>query len=384
MNTNSKGLSDDLKQKLKTLTKKERTYFQCMWPKSGVLYITSKPGIAKSAIARNIAEKMGFAYKDIRLAMVDETDVGLFPSIGEVNGEKCLDHVVPRWAVDANEQPTIIHFEELNRASAQVRNAALQILLERAIGTRFHFNSNVLMIASGNLGDEDGTDVEEFDSALNGRLIHMKHTLSVAEWMEGYAKENIHPTIVSYLENYPEFMYKESTEDGPKAYASPRTWTFLSDYVVANYGMESSPREFLQDLFQIASSYVGVSAKKFLTYCEDMLNINIEDVINRFDEIKADLGKYNRDKKSELIQSLKKKDIEPMSDFQRENVTKFLKLIGEDELVDYLLGLLDVPNKAINTPNTKAFLRQFKEVLMKTKGINKKNTDSLVTVKQKQ
>ena len=36
----------------------------------------TKPGIAKSAIARNIAEKMGFAYKDIRLAMVDETDVG--------------------------------------------------------------------------------------------------------------------------------------------------------------------------------------------------------------------------------------------------------------------------------------------------------------------
>lgn len=383
MNINDKRLPDDLKAKVKSLTNKERTYFQCMWPKSGVLYITSKPGIAKSAIARSIAEKMNFAYKDIRLAMVDETDVGLFPALGEIDGVKCLDHVVPKWAVDANKRPTIIHFEELNRASAQVRNAALQILLERAIGTGFHFNDNVLMIASGNLGDEDGTDVEEFDAALNGRLIHMKHTLSVKEWMEGYAKVNIHPIIVSYLENYPEFMYKESTEDGPKAYASPRTWTFLSDYIVANYGMEATPREFITDLFQIASSYIGVSAKKFLSYCEDQMNININDVINRFDEIEKDLKKYNRDKKSELIQGLKKTDIEPLSDFQRENITKFLKLIGDDELVDYLLGLLDVPNKALNTPNTKAFLRQFKEILMKTKGMNKKNTDSLVTVKSK-
>ena len=113
MNLYNKRLPDSLKEKLKLLTQKERTYFQCMWPKSGVLYITSKPGIAKSAIARNIAEKMEFSYKDIRLAMVDETDVGLFPSLGEINGVKCLDHVVPKWAIDANTKPTIIHFEEL-------------------------------------------------------------------------------------------------------------------------------------------------------------------------------------------------------------------------------------------------------------------------------
>jgi hypothetical protein len=37
-------------------------------------------------------------------------------------------------------------------------------LLEREIGTAFKFNDNVLMMSSGNLGDEDGTDVEEFDS----------------------------------------------------------------------------------------------------------------------------------------------------------------------------------------------------------------------------
>lgn len=383
MKKNVQGLPDNLKEKLSTLTEKERTYFKLMWPKSGVLYITSKPGIAKSAITRSIAEKMGFAYKDIRLAMVDETDVGLFPAVGEIDGIKCLEHVVPKWAIDSNKRPTIIHFEELNRASQQVRNAALQILLERAIGTEFKFNDNVLMIASGNLGEEDGTDVEEFDSALNGRLIHMKHSLSVKEWMDGYAKDNIHPVIVDYLEAYPEFLYKDPTEDGPKAYASPRTWTFLSDYIVANYGMDSEPRVFIQDLFRVGGSYIGVSAKKFITYCEDRTNLTIDDIINRYDEVAKDLSKYNRDKKSELIQSLKKKDIEIMDAHQRANVTKFLQIIGEDELTDYLLGLFDTPNKKLDTPNTKEFLRQFKEVIMKTRGINKKNTDSLVTVKQK-
>jgi len=166
-------MPSQIRERMATLTPRERKYFMTMWPKSGVMYITSKPGIAKSAIAREIADKMGFKYLDIRLSMVDETDVGLYPNISTVDngGEmvKCLDFVVPRWAIEANKQPTIIHFEELNRAQLPVRNAALQILLERCIGTEFKFNDTVLMMASGNLGDEDGTDVEEFDNALNNR-----------------------------------------------------------------------------------------------------------------------------------------------------------------------------------------------------------------------
>ena len=375
-------MSDDIKQKVSTLTKREQTYFKQMWPKSGVLYITSKPGVAKSAIARNIALQMGYAYHDVRLAMVDETDVGLFPDKVEIDGHKCLDFVVPRWAIEANKRPTIIHFEELNRATLQVRNAALQILLERAIGTDFKFNEGVLMIASGNLGDEDGTDVEEFDTALNGRLIHVKHTLGKDEWIKGFAEENVHPIIVSFIESNPEFLYKDPTDDGPKAYASPRTWTFLSDYIIGNYGIKSNPKEFVKDLMYVASSYVGNSAKKFTQYCEEQINLNINDIINRFDEVEADLAKYNRDKTSELIQSLKNKDIESMTDFQRENITKFLNKVGQDELMDYLLGILDIASKDVETPNIKKFLRQYSEVLLKTKAINRKNTDSVVTIKK--
>ena len=164
MKFENKLLPEALKNRMNTLTEMEKTYFQVMWAKYGVLNITSKPGVAKSAIGKSIADKMEFKYRDIRLTMVDETDVGLYPSVSEIelDGQmiKCLDFVVPRWAIEANKQPTIIHFEELNRASQQVRNAALQILLERQIG-EFKFNDNVLMMSSGNLGDEDGTDVEE-------------------------------------------------------------------------------------------------------------------------------------------------------------------------------------------------------------------------------
>lgn len=362
-------LPEKFKSLLHNLTEREQTYFRIMWAKYGVLYITAKPGVAKSAIARSIADKMGFRYMDLRLSMVDETDVGLFPSITEdENGLKCLDHVVPRWALESNKQPTIIHFEELNRASQAVRNAALQILLERQIGINFAFNDTVLLMASGNLGDEDGTDVEEFDSALNNRLIHYKHVLTTDEWINNFAEDNVHRTITSYIKVHPEQLYK--TSDGSQAYATPRSWTMLSEFIIKNFGKEADPKDFLQILKVVAASYVGNSAMKYIQYCEDMLNINIKDVLDRYDAIKDDLKKYNRDKNSELIQSLKELDLNKLSDKQISNASKFLKTIGEDELTAYLLYILD-NNLDITTTKIKSFMLEFKDVLQTIKKINR-------------
>lgn len=369
----SKQLSPEMQEKLYLLTPKERKYFAVMWTKYGVLNITSRPGVAKSAIGRSICEKMGFRYMDIRLSMVDETDVGLYPDVSEIEVDgkiiKCLDFVVPRWAIEANKQPTIIHFEELNRASQQVRNAALQLLLERQIGTNFNFNENVLMMSSGNLGDEDGTDVEEFDSALNNRLVHINHVLSVDEWIENFAEANCHRLVTSFIKAHPEKMHQPASEN-TKAYATPRSWTMLSEFIVTNYGQDASPREFLPLLKEVATGYIGNTAMKFIQYCEDMLNISIQDVLNNYDRVKKDLEKYNRDKNSELIQSLKEIDITKLSDKQLVNAVKFLKNVGDDEKTAYLLFILDNVTD-VTSPKLKKFLLEFEDLLRTIKKINK-------------
>jgi hypothetical protein len=363
----------EMAEKLSLLTPKERKYLAIMWAKYGVLYITSKPGVAKSAIGRSIAEKMGYRYLDMRLSMSDESDFK-YPYLEDMplsNGSgkmvKVSGYAVPRWAYEANNQPTIIHFEELNRAPQFVRNAALQILLEREIG-EFKFNDNVLMMASGNLGDEDGTDVEEFDAALNNRLIHVSHSLSVDEWLGDFASDNCHKLITSFIKAHPEQMYK--TSDNSKGYATPRSWTMLSKFITSNWGMDASPKDFLPLLKEVATGYLGNSAMKFIQYCEDMLNISINDVLNNYDGIKKDLEKYNRDKNSELIQSLKEIDITKLTDKQLTNAVKFLKNVGDDEKTAYLLYILDNITDVTN-PKLKKFLLEFEDLLRTIKKINK-------------
>lgn len=356
------------------LSDREKKYFKMMNSKSGVLFITSAPGYAKSAIMRSIAEKVGYQYFDIRLSMIDETDVGLYPSLDEemIDGvsQRMLAHVAPKWAYKANEKPTIIHFEELNRSTLAVRNAALQILLEREIGAFFAFNSNVLMCSSGNLGEEDGTDVEEFDQALNNRLIHIEHTMPYTEWVDQYASKNVAPVIVQFLKTHTEHYYKKpdqrnTTNKTNKAYATPRSWTFISDYIFENYGewvektdldgnevkdkngksvmIRKFPniRTWINDVKEIGHGYIGASNAQFIRYCEDTLKINLDDVLDRFDDIIDDVKNFNRDKKSELLANMKERSVSVLKPKQLENLIKFLGTISDDEIVGYLLHVLD-------------------------------------------
>jgi hypothetical protein len=226
----------DFIERLKTLTEKEGIYFSVMKSQYGVLFIKSKPGVAKSAIAKEIANKLGLQYVDIRLSMADETDMQ-FPNLTFDEKLNChvIESAIPQWAAMANERPTLIHFEELNRAPQAVRNAALQILLERGIGPKYKFNKDVFMMSSGNLGEEDGTDVEEFDSALNNRLIQLNHSLTIQEWFDWGKEKFIHPDISSFIEFYNDYFYKGPTEN-TQTYASPRSWVMLSEYITQNFG----------------------------------------------------------------------------------------------------------------------------------------------------
>ena len=373
---------------LSKLNEKELMYFRMMYPKSGVLFLTSAPGIAKSAMQRSIAKKIqkvelffdedgkidqeksgkviarSLFYIDLRLAMLDETDVGLFPDKKEMMVvdknqneilQAFLDHIVPKWAFYANNPPakkdgdelpycgTLIHFEELNRAPLSVRNAALQILLERCIGFEFEFNQDVFMVSTGNLGEEDGTDVEEFDSALNGRLIHIEHTMSFEEWVEYWAKDNIQPLIIRYLTAHPEFYYvgKASRTEKDKAYASPRTWEFISNYITANYGFNSEPKFWLNDLQIIGDGYIGAVNVKFLKYVRDVLKISIQDILQRYPQLQREGAHFTRDISSELLSDLRHLNVKELRPNEIENCKLFMLDLNEDEVAAFLLKLID-------------------------------------------
>lgn len=327
--------------------------------------------------------KMGMLYIDFRLSMVDETDVGMYPTktTKDVDGVpmEFLDHVPPMWAFESNRVPTLIHFEELNRASQHVRNAAMQILLERSVGVKFHFNNNVLMVCSGNLGDEDNTDVEELDKALNGRLIHKKYDLSVNEWLEDFARENVNPVVVRYIEINGDQLYPSFTNSEESAYASPRSWTFLSDYVKENFSKKDSDGNFvawadLNDyigfISPIAHEYIGsAAARRFCQYMQDQLSITIVDILDAYGKVRNDVKTANQSRWADWMHSLKERPIEDITEKQIQNVIEFLKDANGEMRTSYLVYIVD-KNSTVNKKNIQLIASAFKDEYKKISASN--------------
>lgn len=411
----------DFQEKLSSLTKQQLKYFNVMRTQYGVPYIKSKPGIGKSAIAKTIADKMGLQYIDIRLSMADETDLQ-FPNITyrEDIKRKVIEFAIPEWAAKANQKPTLIHFEELNRAPLAIRNAALQILLDRCIGADFSFNENVFMVASGNLGEDDGTDVDDFDNALNNRLIHINHELSVEDWLE-WGEGRIHPDILSFINLYPSNFYVKPNED-TETYASPRSWQMLSEFVYKNFGggpklndkgeiildSEKNPVHFLDgykidkkgnvikssetneplrnwgdyndyiyQLEELCFGFVGYkAAAAFIKFLQERTTLSLKDIINDYDKVKEKLEEFNRDKKSELISEAKESRIDKWSEKNIENFTSFLKECSSDERMGFLLHIIDTSHhkyeNGVKTPSVKKLLTNFKEDFKKIEYMNDK------------
>ena len=335
---------------------------------SGVLFVKGKPGIGKTALFKAVAEKNNWNFIDCRLAQLDETDIIGTPEKIEYGDYRVTQFAHPKWLVQANERPTLILFDELNRASLSVRNAALQILNERQIGD-LKLNDNVFMVATGNLGEEDGCEVEELDNALNNRLVHWNFELTFSEWKSAFADAHVNSTILGFLENNGEYFYR-NPNDGEAAYPTPRSWTFLSDLI----GKDTGPSEFLNILKSCGHAYIGGALTKFLRYCEDTMAISVKDIIERYPQIKKDVEKLNRDRKSELLSGLKKVDLVKFSKQKNganklKNVSDFLNLIDEDERVGFLNDILENidPDEIDNNKVFEKFLTQYSNVFGKIK-----------------
>jgi len=349
---------------------------------AGVLFLEGKPGIGKTAIMEALADKHNLLFTDLRLAQIDSSEVGGIPKSFvekmEVHGESVDEHYfkycLPNWAIRANKATSIknhktgknysgalIFFDELNRASLETRNASLQILNEKKIGDSFKFNDNVYMASAGNLGDEDGTEVEEFDSALWNRLVPMRYELTFGEWKNQFAAANVNPFIVEFLEGRPEFMWKKDSKDVEKSYATPRSWTNLSKIV----GKDADIDETLMVATDFGSMYVGSSINQFLRFLQDRKAISLKDILARFSKIEPQVKVLNRARHSEIFAEMKKQKLIDLKAAQVANFIGFMKLCDDDEKASFIGHVLENEYDADGAvpPNILALKKDFMEIM---------------------
>lgn len=315
-------------------------------PNGGVPMLMGAPGTAKTSIGRQIAIAKGWKLIDLRLSQMDETNLGEFPYISDrSNGAsgKTVDFAIPAWAEEANKQPTLIFFDELNRAPQNVVNAALKLILEREIGVNFKFNDDVFMMAAGNLGAEDGTVVEEMDNALlGGRVLPIKWSITLKQWINDFANDNVNPIFIKYLLSNSEMFYPKNEGNEGEAFANPRSWHFLSNFI----GKETTDlRQIKRDVLEVGISFIGKASSNFVYFLDEEIenqnSISLERILEDFDSIKKVVKKAGSVKHTEIIGHVEIEAIKDWTEKELNNFREFMKIISDEVRIIVISKIFD-------------------------------------------
>jgi hypothetical protein len=126
------------------------------------------------------------------------------------------------------EEGTVWLLDEYSCASKQVRNAALQLLLESRIG-QYVCPKGTFIVLAGN-GISDRANVERAGSAEVNRIAFITLRPDLNDWVEWALPNGIDPKIVAFLNFRKNCLhdFDAGSFDGTQGFASPRSWEFAN------------------------------------------------------------------------------------------------------------------------------------------------------------
>jgi len=191
------------------------------------IFLWGPPGIGKSDLVAQIGADTNREVIDVRLALWEPTDIKGIPYFDSNAGTMT-------WAPPA-ELPTdpkstaILFLDELNSAPPAVQAAAYQLILNRKVGT-YHLPKGVDIVAAGNRDGDKGVTYR-MPAPLANRFVHLEMKVDFDDWQDWAVNNDIHPEVVGYVGYAKQDLYDYDPKSPSKSFATPRSWSFVSDLV---------------------------------------------------------------------------------------------------------------------------------------------------------
>jgi MoxR-like ATPase len=184
-----------------------------------------RPGVGKTQIVQQMADRMGAKLFDLRLTTIEPQDL---------RGLPYYDHETKRTVWYRPEDlpddgPAVLFLDELTAASPYLQPTVYGLLQERRVG-RHVLPDSVFVVAAGN-AVEDGAVAYEMGTALSDRLVHMTVRASASDWLDNFAvPRGLHPAVTAFIRVRPDLLEttEEALERGQMISATPRSWERVS------------------------------------------------------------------------------------------------------------------------------------------------------------
>jgi MoxR-like ATPase len=182
--------------------------------------IWGPPGIGKSSIVQQTAQKHKIGFIDLRLSQLAPTDLRGLPV---ADGKKALSRWLPPEFLPRTGRG-VLFLDEINLAPPTMQGMAQQLILDRRVGS-YTVPAGWFIWAAGNR-KEDRATVFDMPAPLANRFIHLDVKPDLSSFKSYALHTGISDHIVSFVTFRPELLHKMEAQQA--AWPSPRSWVMAN------------------------------------------------------------------------------------------------------------------------------------------------------------
>ena len=194
------------------------------------VFIWGSPGIGKSSIVKQIAKEKNLEFIDVRLTLLDPTDLKGIPFYNKESNEAVW--ASPDFLPKDKDSKGILFLDEINSAPPSIQAAAYSLILDRKVGN-YTLPDGWAIVAAGNLESDRGV-VYHLPSPLANRFVHLSLDVDYNQWRVWAIKSGINAEVIAFLAYDNDKLFTFEPTSNQKAFATPRSWEFVSNILDTN------------------------------------------------------------------------------------------------------------------------------------------------------
>ncbi|HPM10341.1 MAG TPA: hypothetical protein PK941_07850 [Paludibacter sp.] len=232
-------------------------------------FIWGPPGCGKSSIVNQISEEIKKTLYEMRALLYEPIDVRGFPKIEDGRTIYCPPEDLPTG------MNALLFIDELNLAPLMTQNSFLQLVIPPHKLGSYELPTDCGIIAAGNR-ETDRVGATRMGTSLANRFVHLNMDVDNDEWLDWAIENGIAPEICAFIKYRGDLLMTFDPKKNEKAFASPRSYEFLSNIV--NEGLGELPRNAQ---LEIAAGTIGEGpATEFIAFTDIWRSLPvIEDVL---------------------------------------------------------------------------------------------------------
>ncbi|MEE9492356.1 MAG: MoxR family ATPase [Gammaproteobacteria bacterium] len=233
------------------------------------------PGVGKSQIISQVAERHQAEVIDIRLSQMEPSDLRGIP----FRAGEAVEWAIPSMLPDEKRhgEHGILFLDEITSVPPSVSAAAYQLILDRRLGA-YQVPDGWAIFAAGNRQGDRGVTYS-MPAPLANRFSHYELDVNLDDWVAWAYENDINEHLIAFLRFRPELLFEFDPAHNPVAFPSPRSWEF-AHRALAKFGDNSSV--LVETLQACVGPAAGIELNAFVENLENLPDI---DAIVRGDKV---------------------------------------------------------------------------------------------------